>query len=114
MFSWKNYLLSALVCLIVIAFSQVDAQAGTLNITNASASEIHAIYISDSATNDWEENILEGYYLPSGNEVDIQIPNYKSFDLRVEDASGNYEDYQGFPGNTKEIMLQGGGDSQYR
>lgn len=91
------------------------AQAAALKLSNKSASDIHAIYISDSGTNDWEENIIEGYILPSGNEVDIQITgSYKFFDLRVEDGDGNSEEYDKFPGKTRQITLRGGGDSEYR
>ena len=110
---WKKALIATLACLIVLAFSQTDSQAANLKLTNSSASEIHAIYISDSGTDDWEENIIDGYLLPPGNEVDIQIPSYKSFDLRVEDESGNYEDYTQYPGKTKQITIKGGGQSTY-
>jgi hypothetical protein len=111
---WKRSITISLACLIVVAFSKIGAQAASLKIINQSASEIHAIYISDSGSNDWEENIIDGYKLPSGNQVDIQIPSYKKFDLRVEDKGGNYEDYSEFPGNTRQITLKGGGDSAYR
>ena len=110
----KSTVAAALFCFLVLAFSQTDAQAGILKLANKSASEIHAIYISDSNTDDWEENIIEGYMLPPGNVVDVEIPAYKSFDLLVEDDDGNNEDYRGFPGNTREITIQGGGRSTYR
>ena len=111
---WKRAVATSLACLIVFALSQTGAQAASLKIINRTASEIHAIYISDSGSNDWEENIIDGYMLPSRRQVDIQIPKYKNFDLRVEDNRGNSEDYTGFPGNTRQITLQGGGDSEYR
>lgn len=106
--------------LVLLAFAVVIAMgstagAATLKIINKSASEIHGIYISDSRTNDWEENIIEGYYLPSGDQLDVQVTgSYRSFDLRVEDEEGNYEEYTGFPGKTRAIEIHGGGDSKYR
>ena len=111
---WKRAAMASLACLIVFAFTQTGAEAATLKLVNQTASEIHAIYISDSGTDNWEENIIDGYMLPSRNQVDIQIPKYKNFDLRVEDNKGNSEDYTGFPGNTRQIILKGGGDSEYR
>ena len=102
----------ALVAVFVFALA---AQAATLTVINRSASEIHAIYISSSNTNSWEENIIDGYRLPSGNKLDIRINgSYRQFDIRVEDEEGNYEEYTKFPGNTREITLFGDGDSEYR
>lgn len=98
----------------VFAFA-LTAQAAKLTIINKTASEIHAIYISDSNSTNWEENVIDGYLLPSGNRLDIQITgSYKQFDLRVEDEEGNYEEYSNFPGKTREITLRGEGDSEYR
>lgn len=112
---FKKSVMLMVIMLFVAAFAYTpEAEAATLKVTNNSASEIHAIYISGSGTDDWEENIIDGYMLPSGNEVDIQVPNYRSFDLRVEDEDGNYEDYHDFPGKTRHIVLQGGGDSEYQ
>ena len=114
MFTWKKLTAAILTSLIGLVFAAASAEAATLTLVNQSASEIHAIYISDSGSNDWEENVIEGYMLPSGNQLDIQIPSYRSFDLRVEDEDGDYEDYRNFPGNTRQITIRGGGQSQYR
>lgn len=98
---------------ILSIFGPLSAQAGVVKIINKTTSEIHAIYISSSSAQTWEENIIEGSYLPPGHELDIKIPNYKAFDLRIEDDEENYEDYTDFPGSTKEIELHGGGDASY-
>ena len=91
-----------------------SALAQTLNIDNQSSSDLTAIYISDSGSDDWEENLLpEGYVLPAGNNVDVNIQgSYNSFDLRIEAESGS-EDYMGFPGGASSIVLYGGGQSEY-
>ena len=107
----KLFLSLAVFSLLVLAAN--DANAASISIVNQSASEIHGIYISSSDSSDWEENIIDGYVLPSGNELDITIPNYRQFDVRVEDGSGNFEEYEGFPGNTRKIYIQGGGDSEF-
>ena len=85
-----------------------------LKLENASSSEIHAIYISDGRASNWEENIIDGYMLPPGKTVDIEIPSYRTFDLRVEDETGDHEDYADFPGKTRYIKLKGNGQSEYR
>lgn len=111
----KKLLVIALMSFFMLCALSAQALAKKLTITNNTASEIHAIYISDGDSNDWEENIIEGYMLPSGNEVEIQIEgSYKQFDLRVEDEEGNYEDYMEFPGKTSQIVLHGEGDAEYR
>ena len=114
MFTWKKLTAAILTCLIGLVFSAASAEAATLTLINQSASEIHAIYISDSGTDDWEENVLEGYMLPPGNQLDIQIPSYRGFDLLLEDECGNSEDYRDFPGGTRQITIMGGGQSRYQ
>jgi len=112
--SKKNIVMTLVALAMVFAFG-LSAEASTLTIQNTSASDIYAIYISDSGTNEWEENIIEGNYLPSGNELKITINgSYNKFDLRVEDGDGNSEDYTEFPGKTSVITLSGGGESEYK
>ena len=114
--SFRKHLVVTAIMVFVAAFAFAHAaDAARLKLLNNTASDIHAIYISDSNTNNWEENIIEGYMLPSGNELDIEIPGtYKNFDLRVEDEDGNSENYQAFPGKTKQIILNGAGESEYQ
>lgn len=110
----KNMMFMVIVVFVAAFAYAPEAKAAKLRLTNKSASEIHAIYISDGGASDWEENIIDGYRLPSGNTVDIQIPKYGTFDLRVEDDEGNHEIYYDFPGKTTEIVLKGNNDSEYR
>ena len=86
-----------------------------ITIRNSTSSEISAIYISGSDTDDWEENVIEGYVLPAGNEFTIPVKgSYDSFDLRVESTEGGSEDYMDFPGQTSFIELKGAGKSNYK
>ena len=90
-----------------------SAYAKTLSIVNGSASTLTGIYISDSGTDDWEENILAGQKLKPGEQFDIDMQvSYKKFDMRVEAGSAS-EDYFEYPGSTKKITIHGGGDSDY-
>ena len=111
--NWIRTATAGLACLVIVFFL-ADARAANLRLENASSSEIHAIYISDGRASNWEENVIDGYLLPSGGTVDIQIPSYRTFDLRVEDEEGNYEDYADFPGKTRYIKIKGNNQSEYR
>lgn len=111
----KKILLAVMAGFLFFTLSLSTAQAGSLTIVNQSASNINAIYISDSGASDWEENIIGGSTLPSGNEITVQIQGrYNKFDLRVEAVGGGEEDYYEFPGSTTRIAIKGGGQSEYR
>ena len=112
LFSQKCLL--ALAAFLLIAFAPLTAKA--LTLVNSTASEISAIYISDSGTDDWEENLIEGYVLPSGGQLTVQFEGgaYESFDLLIESSDGGEEDYRDFPGKTKFIEFKGAGNSNYR
>jgi hypothetical protein len=111
----KKLLLAFVVGVFFLALSPLAAQAGSLTIVNRSTSILSAIYISASSEDDWEENLLDGSRLSPGKEFTIQIRgSYRKFDLRIEAADGGEEDYFEFPGNTKRIIIKGGGDSEYQ
>ena len=97
----------------VLVFAS-SAYAQTLTLINGSTSDLDGVYISASATDDWEENLIEGKILPSGNQLTITINGqYDKFDLRVE-SKGASEDYTEFPGNTTQITIHGGGQADYQ
>jgi len=90
------------------------SEAGALTIVNKTDSDIYAVYVSEGGSKHWEDNAIVGGYLPRGYELEIGIKSgWESFDLRVENAEGNYEDYRNFPGNAARIDLNGGGDADY-
>ena len=105
--------MTTLACAMMFSFG---AFAGTLTLVNGSSSDLSGIYISDSGTNSWEENLVpEGSVLPAGNYIDVNIQgSYNKFDLRVESTEGGYEDYFEFPGNVSKITIKGGGESEYQ
>ncbi|MCR5536204.1 MAG: hypothetical protein K6F05_02180 [Succinivibrio sp.] len=86
-----------------------------LTIINNSSSDISALYLSDSRSNDWEDNLMPGgYVLPSGKQLEINLESkYRKFDLRVESSDGVAEDYMEFPGTTTLIQVNGNGESEY-
>ena len=99
---------------LLIAFAPLTAKA--LTLVNGTSSEINAVFISDSGTDDWEENLIpEGYVLPPGNKLEVKIEgSYKSFDLLIKSSDGGEEDYRDFPGKTKLIEFKGEGNSNYK
>lgn len=92
----------------------LDASAASFTLINGTSSEISEVYISATGVDDWEENIIEGYVLPSGNQVKVNIPNYNQFDLLIRSSDGGEEDYREFPGNVSSITLEGAGNSSYQ
>lgn len=92
----------------------LDASAATFTLINGTSSEISEVYISSSGADNWEENVIDGYVLPSGNQVNINIPNYQTFDLLIRSSDGGEEDYREFPGNVSSITLEGAGNSSYQ
>ena len=92
----------------------LDVSAATFTLINGTSSEISEVYISSSGDDNWEENVIDGYVLPSGNQVNINIPNYQKFDLLIRSSDGGEEDYREFPGNVSSITLEGAGNSSYQ
>ena len=77
--------------LVLGALASSTARAGTQDfvLINATGSEIHDLYISESGNPSWEENLLPGdQYLPHGNQVPITFSgrNACSWDLMAQEG----------------------------
>jgi len=60
-----------------------DLQFTLTNATSVSATEF---YVSPADVDNWEENLLEGKYLPAGNEVTVTIGDGRrtcTYDLKT-------------------------------
>ena len=60
-----------------------DLQFTLTNATSVSATEF---YVSPASVDNWEENLLEGKYLPAGNEVKVTIGDGRrtcTYDLKT-------------------------------
>jgi hypothetical protein len=66
-------------------------------LINGSNSDVVAFHVSHAGTGSWEENLIAGGFLPSGNELGIQIADGRStcvYDILTEFADGQkLEDY---------------------
>lgn len=76
------------------AVSSSLAFAGDQDFTlvNDTGVEIHAVYVSPTKSDDWEEDVLGRDTLDDGDSVDIEFARKekaKYWDLRVEDSDGN-------------------------
>ena len=88
--SRKTVLLLALGFLFLVSgFAQNKALDFTLH--NKTGVDIHAIHISPSDKNEWEEDILKGDVLENDQSVHIQFSAHETaalWDLKVGDAEG--------------------------
>lgn len=61
-------------------------------LINLSPADINGFYVSPASSGNWQENLLDGAYLPAGNEVGVWIADGLTTcisDLRVEFADGD-------------------------
>ncbi len=81
-----------------VSTSAVAAQSLDFKLVNLSSGDVVEFYVSHSGTNEWEENLLDGAYLPSGNEIDVSIDDNRkscSYDIRAVFGDGaDLADYQ--------------------
>ena len=93
------------VAALLFVFS-VAAEASTISITNQTGYAIHQIFLSDSDTDDWEEDVLGDNILPNGATLQVQVQgSFSQFDLMSIDEDGDAFAWHGFPGNTTQITL---------
>ncbi len=66
-------------------------------LTNLTSANVEEFYVSHVGTDDWEENLIEGAYLPSGNEVSVNIMDGRltcAYDIQIVFDDGDViEDY---------------------
>jgi hypothetical protein len=92
-------LMAAALTAAVVLFGVGAAQAEDLEfvLINKSDSNVVGFYVSHTGTKDWEENLIEGSYLPSGNELTVTIQDGRTaceYDVRTEFEDGSTsEDY---------------------
>ncbi|MDL2263213.1 hypothetical protein LJC31_01025 [Synergistaceae bacterium OttesenSCG-928-I11] len=95
------------VALLVFVFSfAAVAFAGTIMIKNNTGVTIEELYISDSGTEDWEEDVLGNQILEHGETLRIQVDgSYQEFDIAIVTEAGEEATYMGLPGSAKNITL---------
>ena len=83
--------------LVVSTVGVAFAEDLDFTLINGSNSDVVAFHVSHAGTGSWEENLIAGGFLPSGNELGIQIADGRStcvYDILTEFADGQkLEDY---------------------
>jgi uncharacterized protein YjbI with pentapeptide repeats len=87
--------------------ARVNLDFRLINLTGA---PLTGVYLSPSASSGWEENILAGSDLKSGNTLKIRFnPNETAvmWDLRIEGADAQYAEWKNLNlGDTSQITLR--------
>ncbi len=78
---------------VLVLVAVVSAQNAKLdfNLVNKTGVDIHAIYISPSDVNEWQEDVLDFDVLSDGETLKVQFDIAESvemWDLKVEDEDG--------------------------
>ena len=101
----KKFSVFVLLAALLFVFS-VAAEASTISIVNQTGYAIHHIFLSDSGTEDWEEDLLGDNILPNGATLEIQVQgSFESFDIMSVDEDGDAFAWYGFAGDTAQITL---------
>ena len=84
---------TAAICLLLGAFAATPAAfAGTQDFTlvNQTGVEIYSLYISETANDDWEEDVLGEDTLPDGGRMEITFSGRSAclWDIMVTDDEG--------------------------
>ena len=110
----KKVFLAFMVVCAFLSFSAA-AHAGTILIHNETGFTIMEVYISDSGTDNWEEDVLGQNVLEAGDVLRVTVHgSYEEFDLMVSDDEGTYVHWYGLPGNASEITIYADGTAEYR
>ena len=89
----KRKILLMMVLLAVLVLPS-GALAGTQDFTlvNNSPFNMVGFWVAPANSDNWEENLLEGVYLPPNSSVDVSFENSNNvewWNFRVKDSSGN-------------------------
>jgi hypothetical protein len=107
----KKSIVAFLTVMAVFVFSAA-AFAGTIQIVNATGFTLQEIYVSDSGTEDWEEDVLGGDVLEDGVTLNLRVNgSYEYFDLAAVDTEGNQVQWAELPGEASKITIHGDGSA---
>lgn len=88
--------------LVTIALSLLFLMAGAqtvlagdqdFDLYNRTGVDIHAVYVSPTGVEDWQEDVLGAEVLLAGADIEITFDRGETaeyWDIRVEDSEGNY------------------------
>ena len=92
-----------------------NAEAGVITIRNATGFTLMEIYISDSGTDDWEEDVLGQDVLEDGDTLRLTVNgSYSQFDMAAVDDEGTAVSWYKLSGNATQITIYGDGTAEYQ
>ena len=92
-----------------------NAEAGVIMIRNATGFTLTEIYISDSGTDDWEEDVLGQDVLEDGETLRLTVNgSYSQFDMAAVDDEGDSVGWYELPGGATQITIYGDGTAEYK
>ena len=78
---------------LLFCIGSVGAYAGdmTLKVTNNTGYDIYHLYVSEAASDEWGDDVLDVDVLEDGDVVKVNISGYSSpkFDVQAEDEDGD-------------------------
>jgi hypothetical protein len=88
----KIFIALGVVAMIVTANAVARSGKQDFVLQNSTGVEIHELYVSPTAADDWEEDILGVDTLPTGESVKVTFDDREKnskWDLKVVDSKGN-------------------------
>lgn len=89
--SKKRLLIGMLMVMIMVLPSVGLAGSQDFNLINDSAVDIVGLWVAPANSDNWEENLLEGAYLPAGYSVPITFDNSNNvqwWNIKIKDSNG--------------------------
>lgn len=89
--SSKRLLLGMLMLMIMALPSVGLAGSQDFILVNDSPSEIVGLWVAPANSDNWEENLLEGSYLPSNARIQVAFENSNNvqwWNVKIEDSNG--------------------------
>jgi hypothetical protein len=94
----KYLLASATICGLAAITGPAVADDLEFTLTNATSVAATEFYVSPANVDDWENNLLDGKYLPAGNEVTVTIGDGRrtcTYDLKTVFEDGRTAENDG-------------------
>jgi len=100
---------------VFVLLSYATVEAAVILIKNSTGADIYEIYVSDSGSDDWEEDVLGNDVLENGETLRLRISgSYRKFDMSTVDGYGNSVSWYGLPGNVNQITIYRDGTAEYK
>ena len=105
----------ALTVVCAFLFFSAAAHAGVILIHNETGFDIWELYLSNSESSDWEEDILGAGIFEADTIFQINVVGeWASFDMKAVANDGSSVEWYRLPGTTSEIAIYADGTAEYQ